>query len=209
MTNGKLSVNCISAALNRAFLLAVALLLVPGCGTPPVKAPSGYATYNAKDGTFQCEVPQGWEVKGGGKRGPVWATFTSGPAQITIRGDITGSLMAGDDARRGNLGEEAPELDPVHEIHEGMGKLQAEEEFSGLADIAGPDVMKLRLGPARRSEFTAKTSFGGSLHGYRLTCLGHNKRVVAYCVCPDSDWQTLQPAFDHILDSLERGHAEL
>jgi hypothetical protein len=44
--------------------------------------------------------------------------------------------------------------------------------------------------------------------GYRATALGHDKDVTVFCVCPESDWKTLQPAFDRLLGSLKRGHAE-
>jgi hypothetical protein len=28
------------------------------------------------------------------------------------------------------------------------------------------------------------------------------------CICPESDWKTLQPAFDHVLSTFKKGQAE-
>jgi len=68
--------------------------------------------------------------------------------------------------------------------------------------------MNCSLGPARLSEFTYKTSFGTQMHGYRVSIIGHKKGVKAFCTCPESDWKTLNPVFDKVLASLERGTAE-
>ena len=185
--------------------LPVATLL--GCGAPPATAPTAFQSYTSKDYTFQCDYPEGWEASGGGgKRSPVWATFKSGSAEIRIRGDVSGSLLA--DAaggRHADAAAEVPELAPVHQIHDGLGKETAMQDYSGYSEVAGPDEIDVRLGPARRSEFTATTTFGSGLHGYRVTALGHDKRVVVYCVCAESDWTTLKPAFDQVISSLKRG----
>jgi hypothetical protein len=66
-----------------------------------------------------------------------------------------------------------------------------------------------RLGPARMSEFTAKSSVGTELHGYRVTTLGHDKRVTFFCVSPEMERQSLELAFDQVLASMERGTKKL
>jgi hypothetical protein len=70
-------------------------------------------------------------------------------------------------------------------------------------------VLKSRLGPGRMSEFTAASTFGTALHGYRVTVITRQQAVSILCICPEDDWQTLQPAFDHLLTSLKRGYATL
>ena len=65
------------------------------------------------------------------------------------------------------------------------------------------------VGPARLSEFTCTTSFGASMHGYRVTAIGRKKAVALLCACREGDWQTLKPAFDHTLTTLDRGVSEL
>jgi hypothetical protein len=194
---------CLATA---AWLATSIVVLASGCGPAPAVAPTSYVKYNHKSGTFACEYPQGWEADGGGKHDQIWATFQSGPAEIRIRGDLAGSLrsdaMGGRD--QGNL---PPELQPVQRIHEGTRR-DAESNYTGYQELGPPRPLEMSLGPARVSEFTASTTFGSGLHGYRVTVLGHDKRVTVFCLCPDSDWKTLQPAFDHLLGSLERGVAE-
>ena len=110
---------------------------------------------------------------------------------------------------KGGGGDEPvpPELEPVHEIH--MSRVEeAEKEYGGYKEQGEPQVLEVSLGPARRSEFTAATTFGSGLHGYRATILGHDRDLTVYCICPETDWKALQPAFDHLLGSLKRGHAE-
>lgn len=183
------------------------LLFVVGCSQAPVAAPTSYAEFNHKEGTFACEYPEGWEAKGGGKHGPIWATFTSGPVEIRMNGDLAGSLMG--DAMGGRQQDELPfELQPVHIIHVNDEE-SAKDKYSGYKEIGQPKELEVRLGPGRVSEFTASTTFGSGLHGFRATVLGHNKRVVVFCVCPESDWKTLQPAFERVLKSLKRGMAEI
>lgn len=180
-----------------------------GCGSGPVGAPASFSEYNAPDGTFACDSPDGWEVKGGGKRGPQWATFSSGSASVDITADLAGSLMGSiaSSFTPDEMEEAAIELEPVHRIHE-QGKDAAERKFSGYAEVGSPQVFDVRLGPARKSEFTASSAFGSGLHGYRVTVLGHDKRVTVYAVCSESDWDTLSPAYDRVLASLKRGVAE-
>lgn len=180
-----------------------------GCGSAPLVAPTAYLKYNAKGGTFACEYPDGWSVSGGGKNGPEWATFASGPAEIRINADVTGSLL-GEIAGgfgAGKVEETSIELEAVHKVHE-MDTGTAEQKFSGYQEIGTPQVLTAPLGPARKSEFTAASAFGSGVHGYRATILGHDKRVVVYLVCPEADWKTLQPAFDHVLSTLHRGNPE-
>jgi hypothetical protein len=189
---------------------AVALASIAGCGGAPAKAPTAYADYNSPGGTFACQYPEGWEADGGGKRGLEWAKFTSGSAEIRVDTGVAGSLM-GDIAGTlgGKTGEEelGPEFEPVHDVHI-AGKDWAEREYSGYKEVGEPAVLEAAVGPARKSEFTASGTFGGGLHGYRSTMLGHDKAVTVICVCPESDWNTLKLAFDHVLGTFKRGQAE-
>ena len=190
-------------------LLAVGLSGVAGCGSGPVGAPTEFADYNSPGGTFACAYPKNWEADGGGKRGLEWAKFKSGPAEIKIDAGVAASLMAGPGGGfTGEIPQEVvPELEPVHGIHQAAQR-DAEQQFSGYKEVGEIEVIDVALGPARRSEFTAASTFGSGLHGYRATALGKDKGLYVYCVCPKSDWKTLQPAFDKVLLSLRRGQAE-
>lgn len=189
------------------WILAMFAAGAAGCGSGPVVAPTAYADYNAKKGTFACQYPEGWQAEGGGGRGPEWAKFTSGPAAIRISTGVTGSVIG--EMGRSGRGDEPlpPELEPVHGFHQ-MQAEAAAKEYSSYKELGEPQVLEAALGPARRSEFTASTTFGSGMHGYRATILGQDRDVAVYCICPESDWTTLQPAFDHVLASIKRGHPE-
>jgi len=189
--------------------LVVALAGTAGCGSGPVAAPTDFADYNSPGGTFACEYPKGWQADGGGKRGLEWAKFKSGPAEIKIDAGAAASLMAGPGGGfTGEIPQEVvPELEPVHGVHQ-MFQKDAEKQFSGYKEVGEIEVIDIALGPARRSEFTASSTFGSGLHGYRATALGKDKGLYIYCVCPESDWKTLQQAFEKVLLSLRRGQSE-
>ncbi len=191
-------------------LVAPWVLAMAGCGSPPVPSPTAFGNFNSKDGTFQCEYPEDWEAKGGGRKGPTWAKFTHGSAEIKVTADVAGSVL-GDIAGGGSRIEDVelpPELQPVAKVHE-FGKNQAEESDRSYTEVGEPQVVDNRLGPSRYSEFTTSGTFGGSIRGYRATILARDKRVVVYCTCSDSDWTTLQPAFVQVLTSFKRGREEL
>jgi hypothetical protein len=200
----RLSYRAIAAAV---WLVGGAILA--GCSSP-VKAPTDFADYNSPGGTFACVFPQGWETKGGGGRGLEWAKSTSGSAEIKLDAGVAGSLMAGPGGgSTGQFGvqDASPELEPVHGVH-AMLERDAKEQFSGYKEVGEAEVLEVALGPARRTEFTASGAFGGGMHGYRATALGKDKAVYVYCVCSESDWKTLQPAFEKVLASLKRGQVE-
>lgn len=183
----------------------VAISCLGGCGPAPMTTPKTFTLYNSPDGTFACEHPDGWEAAGNAKRQVIWAKFTSGDAKIDVRATASGSLLA--DAMGGRHADpELPmELHPVHLVHEdGIGAFQA--DLPNYKELPGsPIELDCALGPARLSEFTATTSFGAAMHGYRVTVLGHKKGVNVTCLCREGDWQALKPAFDHALSTLRRG----
>ncbi|HID77406.1 MAG TPA: hypothetical protein EYP56_15605 [Planctomycetaceae bacterium] len=189
------------------------LSLGSGCGQAPT-IPSSYKQYNAKNGAFQCDYPEGWEAQGAGKREAFHsAKFSSGSATIKITADLAGSLM-GDIAESfgglgdaGGLAEEGEDLSPVAEIHQ-LGKERVAEELSNYEEKE-PEVVQTRLGEGRRSEFSASGAFAGRLRGYRVTFLAHNHRVTVVCMCPEGYWDRLQPVFDKVIDSLRPGTKEL
>ena len=181
-------------------------MLLTGCGDKSTPPPTSYTLYNSKEATFQCELPEQWETKGGGGRGPEWAKATNGKALIHIRASEVGSLL-GDMAggRHSDTQGLAPQLEPAHIVHVKMMEM-AEQEYNEYTELPGsPVVLQCELGPARISEFTAKTSFGSDLHGYRATVLGHNKSVNAFCVCLESDWTALKPSFDRVFSTMQAG----
>lgn len=181
------------------------IALLSGCGSGPVQIPTSYAPYYSKGGTFQCEVPESWEAKGGGKQGPEWAKISSGDALIHVRVGVAGSLMS--DAVGGNIpgGGNLPQFEPVHIFHV-AGVEMAEQEHEEYTELPGsPVVLQCKLGPARISEFTARSAFGTDQHGYRATIIGHNRSLNVICICQESDWTALKPTFDKLFVTMDQG----
>jgi len=179
-------------------------ILLAGCGGR-VPAPTSYTAYNAKDGSFQCDCPDGWNCEGGGK-GHQWATFSSGGAQIDIETGVLGSAL-GDmyAARNAMMGDMVPDesMTPVAQVHEVEKKAFAEDRKDYQEQT--PTTIKSGMGDVRKAEFTQSGTLGGKLHGYRATALASNVRVQIVCMCPESNWATLQPAFDRVIQSLRPG----
>lgn len=160
--------------------------------------------YNSAEEKFICEYPEGWEANGGGKHGRLWAKFASGSALIQVKSSVVGNLLS--DAQRSASSDGGlAGFEPVDGLH-GNLKAEAEEEFDSYTELPGsPMVLNCKLGPARTSEFTGKSTFGSNIHGYRATVVGHDLGLVIFCTCLEDQWQALKPAFDHLLGSLERG----
>jgi hypothetical protein len=181
----------------------VGLALTQGCGSKPATAPTAYTAYQAKDQSFRCEYPTGWEAQGGGAGGYASAIFSQGSATIKVSADTVGSLF-GDIAKSfsqagGKVDEENRPLIQVH----AKGKKQVAEEFGGFAEVATEKVQS-RMGETLRTEFTAARTFGGKIHGYQSTTLGVERRLTVVCTCAEGDWQTLKPAFEKVIASVGR-----
>jgi len=174
-----------------------------GCGQQPVPAPTGYAEFNHKENHFSCEYPEGWTAEGGGKSGPVWARFTKGSGEIHVSGDTTGSLTSNPLGGPTDGGAEKGQR-PIDIAHAGTLPI-AQEKYSGYNELSGPTDFRSGMRTGLKSEFTAKTVFGGKLHGYRATILGIDRRWKIFCPSTESDWAKLKEAFDHFLATFSRG----
>ena len=181
-----------------------ALLVTCGCGGRAI-VPASFETFNSKDGSFKVQYPAKWEADGGGRSGYYWAKFSSGNASITVDTSAAGSLIA-DIAKmgmvRGGSMVTPEDLVPVAVVHE--TERQGFEE-SGSVKEQKPAVALTGFGDSRKSEYTGKTTFGGSIHGYRVTALSSEKRIRVVCQCPESEWAALKPAFDKVIESVTRG----
>ena len=179
--------------------------------TTPVSAPTSYATWNATDGTFRIQYPDGWIAKGGGRRGVQWARFESGPATIRVDVGIVGSLLADIARSGGGVGgiggvggvEVDPDTTPVAMVHQDRIVVVA-EDFSGYSEEPA-ETVDSKLGDVRRGQFTARESFGGTMRGYHATALSRDRRITILCWCPESNWETLRPAFATVIESVARG----
>lgn len=190
--------------------LTATILTLAGCGGK-VPAPTSYKTWQATDGTFSIQYPEGWKAQGGGKHGIQWAEFSYGSAKIRIDVSTQSSLIS-DISRSQNtmLGLDQPlaEVDP--EMLEEMAPVSAAHAYYQKAfpvPLSGykeqePVAFEAPLGDCRKSEFTARSGAARKLRGYRATALTRDKGVHILCQCTDANWKTLQPAYDHILASI-------
>ena len=185
---------------------AAGLLLLTGCAEQSVPAPTEFSSWTANEGAFQLQYPADWEAEGGGKQGLQWARFKRGGAMIHVRVGVADSVI-GDIVGIGDSGaleltpEEREALAPVTQVHELRKAVMAEEHRN--YDEPTASNLQLRLGPARKGEFTASKGLRGKIRGYHVTVLSRQHRVTMLCTCPESDWQVLQPAFDTVIASLE------
>ncbi len=195
-------------------VMVAAVGLVSGC-SGHVPAPTSFAKFNAKDGTVQCKFPAGWEQNGGGGKTFYGCEFQKGAAKIRIMPDTSGSAIADmmgagnqmmgiDSGALGMDAEAAEELTPVARVHQELSLRQASDDLGEL-DVKSTETIQTGFGDTRKSEFTCSGTFGGTTHGYLVTALGLDKRIRVICTCPESNWETLKPAFDQVISSLARG----
>lgn len=199
--------SCRSTNLALVLSTVVAVALA-GCGGKAV-VPSSYKSYNAKNGAFKIEYPDGWTAEGGGNAQYASAKFTSGKAQIEVYTGLSGSAMgdiAASQNRMSGAKDDDETLAPVAKVHQ--------VEQAGFVEEQGakeqpPVALKTGLGDTRKSEFTASGSFGGAMHGYRATALSRDFRIRIVCQCPEAEWAALKPAFDRIITSVSMGTPEM
>ena len=184
-----------------------------GCGPGAVKAPTTYKTWNAKDGSFAIQYPADWKADGGGQHGIQWAEFSKGSAKVSVKVNLTSSLVGDIAGNAGQLGGiDGAEIDP--KLQEELAPVAAAHKVS--AELFVDEIPKLKeqepvafqsgLGDSRKSEFTAASGgVGSQVRGYRATALTSEKGVHVLARCPDAHWKTLQTAFDQMLTSLTLG----
>lgn len=179
------------------------LWIVFGCTSPPIPAPTTYESYSSTDkfSTFRCEFPQGWESRGGG-RNNAHARFSHGSAVIQVQTDVLGSILG--DIGGPSSANLPPEFEPVARVHE-VGRKAVADEFDQYEEVGDTIVVDCGLGPCRKSEFTAATTFGGRIHGVRATILTKDRRVTVVCQSPEQDWPNLETAFDRVIASFQKG----
>jgi hypothetical protein len=169
-----------------------------------IPAPASFAKYSAMDNSFSCDQPAGWDTESAAAGGiNSGALFQRDGAKIDISTDLAGSLT-GDIVRAQNaqMGDTADLKTPVEKLHE-----QGENSMKNkLGDYQEQPYKKFSssAGEACYSEFTGNGGLlAGKVHGYRVTMLTSERRVIIICQCPESSWTTLKPAFQHVIESFE------
>ena len=173
-----------------------------GCNEP-VSAPKSFQDYTAKDGSFTCKYPAGWTVEGGGgSRGDYACTiFSKGmpdPGRIRPRGlafrrhEQVAESCGGRGGTAHRPGPPAPEKGDRRGVHQLQGTRP--EAVPDDRTGRGSQVQLRRRGHARRED----------LRLCRATLLANDKRITILCQCDATDWETLKPAFDKVIESLGR-----
>lgn len=197
------------------FCSGLLLLVGAGCGGS-IETPTSFQTWNAKDGTFQLEYPDGWAAEGGGKNGIQWARIEMGSAAIRVNISLADSLM-GDIANNGAGGfmgeegmpvEEDPEQSAPAKVHQqNRDRVLEDIGLSSYKEQPGT-LLQTELGQAWRTEFTASKGFG-SVRGYRTTVLSLNHGVQVVCYCSPGDWEKLKGTYERIIQGLKAGVPQL
>ena len=201
----------------RMGLVGLVAVLLAGC-SESVQTPTTYKKWNAKDGLFAVEYPEGWKADGGGKSGIQWAEFSKGGCYITIDSNISGSVFADiAGAASGGLGSDGEQIDPklaeqlapAAAAHKMIAKDQQRfEKFKNYKEEE-PTKITPPVGEGRKSLFTASAGMGQKVKGYRITIPTNDKAIIVFAYGPEKDWSKIQAAYDQIFDRMEMGTPEM
>jgi hypothetical protein len=167
-----------------------------GGGSPPAQPVTAWEKYSTEEKEFGFDYPAGWDAMSYGIRGKRHAEVKGGGgALITVKESMEGSVV-GDIFKAADRGKPVEEdRTPVAKWHE----MRRPKDSSSYREEPAVTV-NTRFGPARRSAYTE-----GSKRGYRATVLMSRTALDVFCECRASDWETLRPAFERVIESLGRG----
>jgi hypothetical protein len=175
-------------------LVLLIFLMVKMFSAPAAVAPTAWEKLSVGEGNeFAFEHPADWKVSEKGIRNKRDVQITKGNIKVTIDEKLVGSLIA-NMVQAAQGGREVPDdQTPAARVHAMRRPQDASADYK-----EGPAVIvKTRGGSkAGRSEFTE-----GSLRGFRATILRHETVLDIYCTCRASDFDTLRPAFERIIES--------
>ena len=158
----------------------------------PAEPVAKWSRYNSAENEFGFDYPTGWHCRESGIKNKRGVIFSNSGTTITVKENMTGSLI-GDIAGAANFGKEvSDERSPVAKVHE-LRKPEGAKEEPAVT-------VTTKAGKARRSLYT-----DGSRRGYRATVLLHQTALDIFCECHESDWETLRPAFERLIESVARG----
>ncbi|MCI0682024.1 MAG: hypothetical protein L0Y71_07970 [Gemmataceae bacterium] len=164
-------------------------------GGPPAQPVTEFAKFNSDGMEWGFEYPKGWQAAGYGLAGKREAEIKGPNATITVKENITGSLV-GDVARALGGGQEPDdEFSPVAKVHD----MRKPKDSKSYKEEPAVTVMT-RFGKARRSAYT-----DGSRKGFRATVLLNQTALDVFCDCRASDWDALRPAFERSISTLGTG----
>jgi hypothetical protein len=166
---------------------------------PSVEAPKGFVSYRVPDGSFRCEFPSDWKHHLAGETGRYEVTFSRGRSSVHIIQGPVESLV-GDIAAAPEGGEGGGGRSPVAVAHE----QKRDAVPAGLTDYQEEEAEPTdsRFGRGLRSPFTATANDKYRMRGYRATLRSAGRVYEVVCQCPETDWENLEPAFAHVIESV-------
>lgn len=166
------------------------------------ETPKEFVKVQFGEDSYECDCPKSWSASNGGGKGgvPPWTTLEKGGAAIEIRDSASGTpggalqrqLHMGTDVERGEL--------PIDKLHE-IRKESTAKDMRNYEESA-PKKLNHLLGDALIAEFTAKPMLSGPVHGYHATVFDGFHQFTILCRCTEPEWETLKPAFEHVISSL-------
>jgi len=178
-----------------ALIVAIWALIKLVGGGGPAQPVTAWERFVTEESEFGFDYPASWKIKAYGLHDKREVDVTGSGASINVKENLTGSLV-GDIANAANRGREVEdERLPVAQVHE----LRRPEQTRTYREEPAVTVMT-KFGKARRSLYK-----NGGKQGYRVTVLMHQTALDVYCECRASDWETLRPAFERVIESLGRG----
>lgn len=179
-------------------IVVLVVVLIPKLGPTKATTPTEFFPRDSTADVFHISTPGGWKTESGGLKNYTWLTSEKGSASVKVNESLAGSLM-GDIAEAGrrdmNGGDE---FLPVSRVHE-FKKAAVAEEIPGYQEQPATTVTT-GFGKGRRSAFAAR-----GVRGYRATVLGTMTQLTVLCTCAPGDWDTLEPAFTRVIESIGPG----
>lgn len=167
--------------------------------------PENFVEVVNTDGGFKFEAPEGWEAETGGGTGgrPPWGKFSKGDVSFDMRADLKGAPIA-DIQSIGDDGTAPPEESPVARVHAFQTEMKYAVEYKDFKEQPG-GFHDVPFGQGWLTEFTASEgTFGGKIHGYRLTLLGGTHQFNVICKCSEKNWETWKPFFEKVMKTISR-----
>lgn len=176
-------------------LIGVAIWgLVQFAGGRAAKPVTAWEKHTTEESEFGFEYPAGWGLKSYGIRGKREVEVKESGASISVKENLAGSLV-GDIAGAIGGGLADDDRSPVAQVH-AMRKPQDSSSYQEGTAVT----VTTRFGKARMSPYK-----DGYKRGYRATILMHQTALDVFCECRAADWDTLRPAFEHVIESLGPG----
>ena len=162
-----------------------------------------YEEFNHPQAAFRFEAPAGWEVETGGKTDNAWVKLTKGESYIRISRNMIGSItMSQRNSEDGDL-----RYDEVNEMHRRKSAVLAEDSFKNFKEDPPQNFDTKGYGPAAMSAFTGGTGtvFTTKIKGIHGTAKGSHHQVDIVAICPEKQFETLRPAFEKAVRTLQVG----